>query len=125
MKKLFLLCAVLSVVFAKIETVNVTPENIKNYEQIIDIRTPMEWYQTGTIKGAKLITFDPYDKEKFLKELGENFDLKKPIALICRSGNRSFNAARMIDSDNLNIINLNGGMGSLIRQGYEPTPYTK
>lgn len=123
MKKLIVLSILASLALAKVEHVNVTPENIKNYEQIVDIRTPMEWRQTGVIKGAQLITFDPYNKDKFLKELGEKFDLKKPIAIICRSGNRSYNAASMIDSDELNIINLNGGMGSLIRQGFQTEPY--
>lgn len=123
MKKFIVLSLLASFAFAKIEHVNVTPENIKNYDQIVDIRTPMEWRQTGVVKGAELITFDPYDKEKFLNELAKKFDFKKPIAIICRSGNRSYNAARMIDSSELNIINLNGGMGSLVRQGFKTEPY--
>lgn len=123
MKKLIVLSILASLALAKIEHVNVTPDNIKNYEQIVDIRTPMEWRQTGVIKGAQLITFDPYNKDGFLQELSKKFDLKKPIAIICRSGSRSYNAASMIDSEEINIINLNGGMGSLIRQGFKTEPY--
>ena len=77
------------------------------------------------IKGAKTITFNATDKEGFLNELKANVDLKKPVALICRSGRRSAAAAAMIDSPELNIINLDGGMGSLINQGYETVPYQK
>jgi len=79
--------------FAEISTVQVSPEAIKNYEQIVDIRTPAEWMETGVIKGAKTITFNATDKEGFLNELKANVDLKKPVALICRSGRRSAAAA--------------------------------
>ena len=112
-------------VFAEITTVQVSPEAIKNYEQIVDIRTPSEWAETGVIKGAKTITFNPADKDSFLNELKANLDLKKPVALICRSGRRSAAAAMAIDSPELNIINLDGGMSSLINQGYETAPYQK
>ena len=77
------------------------------------------------IKGAKTITFNPRDKEGFLNEIKSQVDLKKPVALICRSGRRSAIAAMIIDSAELNIINLDGGMGSLINQGYETVPYQK
>ena len=124
MRKILLLGAAAAMAFAEISTVQVGPEAIKNYEQIVDIRTPAEWMETGVIKGAKTITFNATDKEGFLNELKANVDLKKPVALICRSGRRSA-AAAMIDSPELNIINLDGGMGSLINQGYETTPYQK
>nr|WP_314563551.1 rhodanese-like domain-containing protein [uncultured Campylobacter sp.] len=125
MRKILLLGAAAAMAFAEISTVQVSPEAIKNYEQIVDIRTPAEWMETGVIKGAKTITFNATDKEGFLNELKANVDLKKPVALICRSGRRSAAAAMMIDSPELNIINLDGGMGSLINQGYETTPYQK
>nr|DAE08871.1 MAG TPA: Rhodanese-related sulfurtransferase [Myoviridae sp. ctTBm11] len=110
---------------ADVKTIPVTPDVIKNYDQIIDIRTPSEWQDTGIIAGAKTITFDPSQKEAFLGELSKAVDIKKPIALICRSGRRSAAAAAAIDSADLNIINLDGGMGSLIEQGYKTTPYKK
>ncbi|WP_170018616.1 rhodanese-like domain-containing protein [Campylobacter sp. RM16190] len=125
MKKFLLLSMAASAAFSQFQIVNVTPQNINDYEQIVDIRTEPEWRATGIVKGAKTITFDPYNTTKFIQELKDNFDISKPIALICRSGNRSFHAARMLDSGGLNIINLNGGMGALIRQGYEPVPFNK
>lgn len=125
MRKFILLGAATAMAFAEITTVQVSPEAIKNYEQIVDIRTPSEWAETGVIKGAKTITFNPADKDSFLNELKANLDLKKPVALICRSGRRSAAAAMAIDSPELNIINLDGGMSSLINQGYETAPYQK
>ncbi|QPH95088.1 rhodanese-like domain-containing protein [Campylobacter concisus] len=125
MKKILLLGAVCSMLSADVKTIPVTPDVIKNYDQIVDIRTPSEWQDTGIIAGAKTITFDPSRKESFFGELSKAVDIKKPIALICRSGRRSAAAAAAIDSADLNIINLDGGMGSLIEQGYKTTPYKK
>lgn len=110
---------------ADVKTVNISPDEIKKYDQIIDIRTPSEWQETGVIAGAKTITFNPNDKSAFLEELSKVVDIKKPIALVCRSGRRSTAAAAAIDSSDLKIINLDGGMSSLIEQGYKTTPYKK
>ncbi|MBF0916930.1 MAG: rhodanese-like domain-containing protein, partial [Campylobacter sp.] len=65
------------------------------------------------------------NKSAFLDELSKAVDIKKPIALVCRSGRRSTAAATAIDSTDLKIINLDGGMSSLIEQGYKTTPYKK
>ncbi len=110
---------------ADVKTVNISPDEIKKYDQIVDIRTPSEWQETGIIAGAKTITFDPSNKSAFLDELSKAVDIKKPIALVCRSGRRSTAAAAAIDSTDLKIINLDGGMSSLIEQGYKTTPYKK
>ncbi|MGP1360269.1 rhodanese-like domain-containing protein [Campylobacter sp.] len=125
MKRILLLGAVCSMLSADVKTIRVTPDVIKNYDQIVDIRTPLEWQETGIIAGAKTITFDPSQKEAFVDELSKAVDLKKPVAIICRSGRRSAAAAAIIDNADLNIINLDGGMGSLIEQGYKTTPYKK
>ena len=109
---------------ADVKTVNISPDEIKKYDQIVDIRTPSEWQETGIIAGAKTITFDPSNKSVFLDELSKAVDIKKPIALVCRSGRRS-TAAAAIDSTDLKIVNLDGGMSSLIEQGYKTTPYKK
>ena len=112
-------------VFAKIQTVEVSPDVVKQYDQIVDVRTLAEWEDTGVIDGAKTITFDPNDKQNFFNELSKQVDLKKPVALICRSGRRSMAAANAIDNGELNIINLDGGMMHLINQGYKTIPYKK
>ena len=125
MKKILLLGAVCCMLSADVKTVSISPDEIKKYDQIVDIRTPSEWQETGIITGAKTITFDPSDKSAFLNELSKVVDIKKPIALVCRSGRRSTAAAAAIDNSDLKIINLDGGMSSLIEQGYKTTPYKK
>ena len=58
MKKILLLGAVCCMLSADVKTVNISPDEIKKYDQIVDIRTPSEWQETGIIAGAKTITFD-------------------------------------------------------------------
>lgn len=123
MKKISMFLLLASLAFARVESVDVTPENVSKFDQIVDIRSAAEWRNTGVIKGAKLLTFDPTKKDEFISELGKIFDLKKPVAIICQSGRRSANAASLLDSPDLEIINLNGGMGALIRAGFKTEPY--
>ena len=125
MKRGILLSMLPLMVFAKIQTVEVSPDVVKQYDQIVDVRTLAEWEDTGVIDGAKTITFDPNDKQNFFNELSKQVNLKKPVALICRSGRRSMAAANAIDNGELNIINLDGGMMHLINQGYKTIPYKK
>ena len=54
---------------------------------IVDIRTPPEWYQTGVIEGAKLVTFQ--DPLSFLGAIKDEIADGRDIVLVCRSGNRT------------------------------------
>ena len=58
-------------------------------DTLIDIRRPEEWADTGIPDGA--IALDMTQQETFLKALValRKADATKPIALICRTGNRS------------------------------------
>jgi hypothetical protein len=123
------LCAAFcaSSAFAKIATLGATPENIKILEdrnaQIIDVRTPAEWQETGVIKGAKLVTLID-DEQKFQEALKEaGVDLTKPVAFVCRSGRRSMHAAQLVDSDGRDVASLDGGMSELIKKGFKTAPY--
>ncbi|MBO8138179.1 MAG: rhodanese-like domain-containing protein [Desulfotomaculum sp.] len=71
---------------------------------MIDVREPYE-YNAGHIAGSIL---RPLGKiESWSKEL----DKDKPIVLICRSGNRSAQAARcLVDQGFTNVMNLKGGV---------------
>jgi rhodanese-related sulfurtransferase len=56
----------------------------------VDIRTPEEWSQTGVPASAYTITMHQAPEKFFsgiLKAAGG--DLSKPVAVICRTGNRS------------------------------------
>lgn len=59
---------------------------------IIDIRTPPEWKQTGVAQGATLINMlHPQGAAGFLNAVlaKTGGDRTAPIALICRTGNRT------------------------------------
>ncbi|BCX79808.1 rhodanese-like domain-containing protein [Campylobacter sp. 19-13652] len=115
---------------AEIKTVDVTPDSVSQYPQIIDVRTPDEWRETGIVEGA--LTIDIVgNKQKFAQEVLSKIDPTKPVALICRTGRRSTYAANFLEEElakqgiKLEIINLNGGVVSLIKQGYHTVPYDK
>ena len=65
MRKFILLGAAAAMAFAEITTVQVSPEAIKNYEQIVDIRTPSEWAETGVIKAQRPSLLTPPTKIAF------------------------------------------------------------
>lgn len=87
---------------------------------IVDIRTPPEWYQTGVIEGAKLVTFQ--DPQTFVAAIRDDIADGRDVVLVCRSGSRTQAAgmylAQMIENK---VISAAGGMIELVaRQGYQP-----
>jgi rhodanese-related sulfurtransferase len=85
---------------------------------IVDIRTPQEWAQTGVIDGAKLVTFQ--DPQSFLAQVGPEIADGRDLILICRSGNRSGAAAKILGGKIPNhIISIDGGMNREIASGYQ------
>jgi len=73
---------------------------------IVDIRTPQE-FDSGHIKGAANI--DWY--ERSFKDLIQEIPKDKPIAIYCRSGNRTSKAANLLQSLGFKeIVNLNYGI---------------
>jgi rhodanese-related sulfurtransferase len=77
---------------------------------LIDVREPAEWEQTGAPAGAKLISGSRSDfVEAVLEAVGG--DKTKPVALICRSGNRSVRAAERLASAGFALVtNVGDGM---------------
>lgn len=81
---------------------------------LVDIRTPPEWAETGTPAGAERITIHNAQGsggfvEKTLAALGG--DRRRPVALICRTGNRSRVAARLLRQNGFtNVADVRGGM---------------
>ena len=92
--------------FAEIYEVN--NEKIKmlleNDVPLIDIRTEVEWYETGVINSSHLLTFfdkdGSYDFRKWMIELGEISNENGPVIIICRSGRRSRIVSNMIIKEN-------------------------
>jgi len=97
MKKFLLIAGFLSTaLFAEFKTVDVTEfEKLKAQGiPVIDIRTPMEWKQTGIIEGAhKMMFFTPDgqpDLAGWFFELGHLVKSKKePILIYCAHANRT------------------------------------
>jgi rhodanese-related sulfurtransferase len=96
--------------------------------KIIDIRTEMEWRQTGIVPGAKCVTFfddfGNYDVDKFLKAYHEIADKKTLVGLICRTGSRTRMVTNFLRQNGYNAVNLDGGIFYLDSIGFELIPYT-
>ncbi len=81
---------------------------------LIDIRTPPEWKETGVAKGAKLINMlHPQGAPGFASALLEQVkgDKNAAIALICRTGNRTTQIQRYLQSQGFTqVYNVKEGM---------------
>ncbi len=90
---------------------------------LIDSRTPPEWKETGVAKGAKLINMlHPQGAPGFTNALLEKVkgDKNAPIALICRTGNRTTQVQRYLQSQGFTqVYNVKEGMaGSAAGPGW-------
>ena len=81
---------------------------------IIDVRTPQEWEQTGLPDTAMAVSLHHQDgPEGFLHSVLEAVDGDRaaPIALICRTGNRSQIArAYLVQAGFTNVQDISEGM---------------
>lgn len=81
---------------------------------LVDIRQPEEWKQTGVAEGAKLIPMrHPDGGAGFVRDLlaAAKGDRNAPIALICRTGNRSAATAKALaDAGFTRILDVSEGM---------------
>lgn len=81
---------------------------------IIDIRTPPEWKQTRVAQGAKLIDMlHPQGATGFMNEVLRQVggDKNAPIALICRTGNRTSQVLRYLRAQGFNnAVHIPEGM---------------
>lgn len=79
--------------------------------QLVDVRTPAE-YSAGNIKGAQNIDV----KSKQFKEMAAKLDKKRPVAVYCKAGTRSENAANILKEMGFKkIYNLDGGYDAWTR----------
>ena len=73
---------------------------------LVDVRTAEE-YAEGHIPGAVNIDVK---KDDFMTQVGKLIDKTKTIAVYCRSGRRSANAAEMLEKQGYKPVNLKGGI---------------
>jgi rhodanese-related sulfurtransferase len=72
--------------------------------QLVDCREPYEW-EAGRIEGAVHIPLN-----SIMAGAGSDLDTAKPVAVICRSGNRSELATMMLQARGYEAYNVAGGM---------------
>ena len=90
---------------------------------LVDIRRPEEWQQTGVLPEALLLTFET--PESFLAGLAPHLD-GRPVALICRTGNRTARAAALLAPRlDVPVIDIAGGMFRLLAEGFAPAVPTR
>ena len=83
---------------------------------LVDIRQPQEWQQTGVLPQALLIAHSG-DPAQFLADLTPHLD-GRPVALICRTGSRTAQAAAALAPTlDVPVIDIAGGMLRLIGEG--------
>lgn len=73
--------------------------------QLIDVRTPKETKQ-GAIESA---VFANYFDNDFTEQASKQLNKKAPVYVICRSGNRSNKACKLLKEKGFDVINVSGG----------------
>ncbi len=126
-KSLFLFLIFLSCAFSEVISLPVSQKVLDSGIKIIDIRTKSEWEQTGIVKGAIPITFfdekGNYNISKFLSKLNSYIKKGEKFAIICRTGHRTGVVSKFLGDKGYKVVNLEGGILSLLKQGYKPVRY--
>lgn len=76
--------------------------------QLLDVRTEAE-FSEGHIASDKVKNID-YRQPDFIKQADGELDKGRPVAVYCRSGRRSMDAARLLAKRGFEVINLKGGI---------------
>ena len=83
--------------------------------QCLDVRTPAEYFD-GHIVGSLNINVQ---NEAFNQMADSLLDKSQPVAVYCRSGNRSKKAAKILSKKGYNVIELDKGFNSWTKAGKE------
>lgn len=87
--------------------------------QLVDVREPSEWAQTGVIAEAKLVSLGDLEK-RAPDELAKD----KPVYVICRSGNRSrAGAETLLGLGYQEVYSVDGGIMAWIDAGLPVVAY--
>lgn len=84
-------------------------QDIARY-QVVDVRYPDEW-DAGHIEGAVHIPMD------YVFDHADELDRTRPVVTVCRSGNRSAEAAEDFAKEGFEVQNLSGGIEAWVEQG--------
>ena len=98
---------------ADLSTVEGVHESLDDI-QLVDCREQNEW-DAGRVEGALHIPLNDV-----MAGAGTDvLEIAKPVAVICRSGNRSELAAMMLQARGFDATNVEGGMEAWAAAGYE------
>jgi rhodanese-related sulfurtransferase len=88
---------------------------------LVDIRRPEEWQETGVIAGSQrltLFTANGSVAPNFLSDLEKAASRDKPVALICRTGNRTRAGSEMVAQAGYGqVYNVTKGITGWIAEG--------
>ena len=88
--------------------------------QIVDVREPMEWAETGVPEGAVLIPLGDLESQA-ASELAAD----QPVYVICRSGNRSQTGSDiLVGAGFTQVYNVDGGITAWMDSGLPVETYT-
>ena len=74
--------------------------------QLLDVRTSEEYAEAHLDKAINI----DVKKQRFMDQAVERLDTTKVVAVYCRSGRRSANAAEMLAEKGFKAVNLEGGI---------------
>lgn len=126
MKKILILCGILLPLLFSCKNVRQSKEMFKSVDveefakmisdgkvQRLDVRTMGE-YEDGHLENAILIDVleDTYETKAL-----EALDKDRPVALYCRSGNRSKKAAEILSANGFEVYELSSGYKGWIASG--------
>jgi rhodanese-related sulfurtransferase len=124
---LLLCCLALSTAVARAEIIDIDNAELaqlmKSGVPVVDIRTQPEWEDTGVLAGSKLLTF--YDERgradpaAWLEKLKPIVKPGDPVAVICRSGNRTKAVSQFLSQQAgyAKVYNVKSGMKGWIGSG--------
>lgn len=103
---------------------------LKEGVTLVDIRREEEWLQTGIVKGANTITFFTKTgriNPNFMAEFTALVKPEQPVALICRTGNRTRAASKAIAQQlgYKKVYNVTRGITGWIAEKRPVATYTK
>lgn len=128
MRNIFLILITAIFAFADFKGINPSQlqEMINKNITVIDIRTPPEWKEVGTIPTSKKIMFfdekGKYNLQNWLTEFSKDIkDKDQAFVLVCRSGNRTDTVGNFLSKQLgfKNVYHLQDGIKSWIKEGKE------
>lgn len=117
---------------AQAEVIDVSNEELQQLMTqgvtLVDLRTAGEWRQTGVVAGSHMLTlFDERGRAnpEWSTAVAAVSPAGQPVALICRTGNRTRVAARMLSeaSPTRKVYNVRSGITGWVKAGQPVIPF--